>query len=475
MGVAPTFPMVPFDHTTQNLTEAFALETELENSTQTHPATLNHPVTPVQNDGPHTNANDDSRLQDPPAIDTDDEMGTVGAPTQATVDMELDRPNEAEGDSDNSDAEIEPDESNNMDVDIPMTPLCIDMQDHLGQLLKIGIDVHLTYCWPICIDCLEVIPKSDMHGHRRNHHPTPRHSPIQLPHNRDLLSMLAAVGAVDLPFPVPSEPIPRVNIIKVVPAKRCTVGDCLAILADRKRLTEHARKFHQGTVEFRDITAHSIGMFKRYKKFVEILPGDDPGDNIVLADVLAKFDHLRVGLSGETYQTAATRQRSPFLAKTDWDHPIQGVNLSALRPTAHPPTFAAEPDLYLLKGHIRNHFQKIAEELKDLKVSILTLRHLRSAKPRLASAYFMPSKLLIEDAIAKSHPHHFGDPRRWTPSSYATPKDRIPISLSIFTLRSRPPLTDFTKRFVPRHRRRSSTDQSMNSSWPIYDAPAQRR
>jgi hypothetical protein len=115
---------------------------------------------------------------------------------------------------------------------------------------------------------------------------------------------------------------------------------------------------------------------------VEIEPTDHLADNPALADVLTQFNQLRVGLSGDTYQVAASRQRSPFLAKTDWDHPIQGVNLAALRPTAHPPTFVAEPNLYLLKGHFRNHFQKIAEELKDLKVSILTLRHLHSANPR---------------------------------------------------------------------------------------------
>jgi len=180
MGIEDTLPMERFDRATQNLTEAFALETELENSTQTHPTALNHAVTPVRNDRLHTNADEDSGMRDPPAIDTDDEMGTIGAPTQATVDMELDQPDEGDGDSENSDVEFEPDDLNNMDVDLPLAPLCIDKQEHLGQLLKIGIDLHPTYRWPICIDCLEVIPKSDMHGHRRNHHPTPRHSPIQL-------------------------------------------------------------------------------------------------------------------------------------------------------------------------------------------------------------------------------------------------------------------------------------------------------
>jgi hypothetical protein len=160
------------------------------------------------------------------------------------------------------------------------------------------------------------------------------------------------------------------------------VGDCRAILSNRKRLVEHARKCHEGDVHARDITAHPIGTFKGHMKLVEILAADNLAHNPALADVLAKFGQLQVGLSGDTYRVAASRQRSPFLAKTDWDHPIEGVNLSALRPTAHQPKYAVEPNLYLLKGHFRNHFQNIAAELKDLKVSILTLRYLQSANPR---------------------------------------------------------------------------------------------
>jgi hypothetical protein len=166
------------------------------------------------------------------------------------------------------------------------------------------------------------------------------------------------------------------------------VGFCNQVFSSLKRLREHCKANHpdstgRGTPYTR-VKAHPTSLDLVNRRYVEILATKDPlEDNLALSAVLDKFKELNVGRAPATFQRASNaRIRAPFVAKTNWDHPLVDVALAKVRLTAAPPDAKLEPHLVRLKSLTRDYYLSVGETLRELQVSHLTLRHIRSADPK---------------------------------------------------------------------------------------------
>jgi hypothetical protein len=129
------------------------------------------------------------------------------------------------------------------------------------------------------------------------------------------------------------------------------------------------------------VSAQQIGQFCGIREYVEVLPADAPPPGDPLQEIFARYQDLGVGVKGTTYAPAKnTRAKTPFVAKTKWDLPLQGADLSMVRAAASPPNERTEPNLYRLRGLVRRYYHNIATGL-DSGLSTLVLRYIHSADP----------------------------------------------------------------------------------------------
>ena len=128
------------------------------------------------------------------------------------------------------------------------------------------------------------------------------------------------------------------------------------------------------------------GNLQSQRQYVEILPANDPMVNNLtfkLSTVLDEFKELTTGRRPTTFQRATdARIRTPFVAKTNWDHPLVDVELASVRLTVAPPDTKTEAHLVRLKSLIWDYYLMVGEALRELQISHLTLRHIRSADPK---------------------------------------------------------------------------------------------
>jgi hypothetical protein len=276
---------------------------------------------------------------------------------------------------------------NDMDVNLEGGESDYDIPglDRIRSTLRdFGIEVHPQYNWIICIDCGENPTIGSAHSHRRNKHKLPRNSPKKLPTPSTFHALLRELHA-DHPLPAPTHAIERIPNLKCVDAVRCGVEDCPIILANRKRLSEHCFEHHPTVLRnrrpFISVTAHQLGdSFRRNRKYVQIINDVDRRDDSIISDILQKFVELKVGKPPSTYTLANNaRSLTPFLAKTGWHKPLQGVNIPRLQATVLPPNPECEPNFHHLKDIVRQYYMSAGKLIDQL--STLTLRYIRSANP----------------------------------------------------------------------------------------------
>ena len=255
------------------------------------------------------------------------------------------------------------------------------------ELLAHGLDVNPTYRWIICVDCKQRIQFHNTYRHCRSKHPSRSRVTDTFPLRPELERLLVILRADD-PLPPPTTPIPKIPSLCVVDGMRCMVGSCNQVFSEVKRLREHCRLKHPDSTGHRSaytrVKAHPTSLDLVNRRFIEILAQNDPSaNNTALSTILNKFKELTTGRRPTTFQrTTNARIRTPFVAKTNWDHPLVGVELASVRSTVAPPDTKTEAHLVRLKSLIRDYYLMVGEALRELQISHLTLRHIRSADPK---------------------------------------------------------------------------------------------
>jgi hypothetical protein len=257
------------------------------------------------------------------------------------------------------------------------------------ELLVHGIDVNPTHQCIICVNCMQRIQFNNTYSHFRSKHASRSRITDAFPSRPDLERLLVILKADD-PLPPPTTPIPKIPSLCVVDGVRCMVGSCNQVFSEVKRLREHCRLKHPDSTgrhtAYIRVKAHPTSLDLANRRYVEILPAEDPlANNLALSTILNKFKELNIGRPRTTFQRANNaRIRTPFVAKTNWDHPFVDVELAKLRLTVAPPDtkLELEPHLVRLKTLIRDYYLLVGEALRELQVSHLTLRHIRSADPK---------------------------------------------------------------------------------------------
>jgi hypothetical protein len=293
------------------------------------------------------------------------------------------------------------DAGQDMDVDLDLTEVHpTSEQPELvaaahRKLLALGLDVNPTYHWIICVDCQERIQLQNTYGHCRNKHPARSKLTDTFPSRTEFERMLLTLKA-NQPLPPPSCPISQVPSLRVVDGVRCITNSCARVFSELRRLREHCRKEHPELTNRRTpytrVKAHPTSLDRANRRYVEILAAHlPPAENLALSTILNKFTELKIGDPRTTFQRAKNaRIRTPFVAKTNWDHPLVDVELAKVRPTVAPPDPKHEPHLARLKSLVREYYLLVGEGLRELQVSHLTLRYLRTADPKSVAGALFP-------------------------------------------------------------------------------------
>jgi hypothetical protein len=255
-----------------------------------------------------------------------------------------------------------------------------------------GIDVDLDYNRTLCIDCGVGLPPQQIHGHRsRRHCRTRAHHKI-LGTKDEILERLQLLNAFH-PLPFPSTPIRAIDGLTIVNGYRCTVPACtsLKVFSSKRLVRRHCLSDHPEIPPrmecFNVVSAHQIGQFCGIREYVEVLPTHAPAPGDPLEEIFAHYQDLGVGAKSTTYKPAKnTRAKTPFVAKTKWDLPLQDVNLALVRAAASPPNETTEADLYRLRTLVKQYYHNIASHL-DSGLSTLVLRYIHSADPEYVLSF----------------------------------------------------------------------------------------
>jgi hypothetical protein len=202
------------------------------------------------------------------------------------------------------------------------------------------------------------------------------------------LERLLVILKADDPVPPPTTPISQIPSLSVVDGVRCMMGSCNQVFSSLRRLRGHCKTNHTDStghrIVYTRVKAHPTSLDLVNRRYVEILAAKNPlEDNLALSAILNKFKDLNIGRPRATFQHANNaRIRAPFVAKSNWDHPLVDVAIAKVRSTAAPPDAKLEPHLVRLKSLIRDYYLLVGEALRELQVSHLTLRHIRSADPK---------------------------------------------------------------------------------------------
>jgi len=249
-----------------------------------------------------------------------------------------------------------------------------------------GIDVDPRYNRTLCIDCGVCLPPHHIHGHRSRRHCQKRAHYKILGTKDKIVENLRLLNAFH-PHPFPPTPVPAIDGLTILQGYRCGVPACgsLQVFSSKRLLSRHYLNHHPEVPPrkrpFNVVSAHQVGQFCGTREYIEILPPDTPAPGDPLCDIFARYEDLGVGAHSTTYKAAKnTRAKTPFLAKTKWDLPLQGVNLGLVRSAVSPPNEKTEEHLYRLRTLVRQYYHNIAAHL-DSGLSTLVLRYIHSADP----------------------------------------------------------------------------------------------
>jgi hypothetical protein len=250
------------------------------------------------------------------------------------------------------------------------------------KLLNHGIYVDPTYNWIVCIDCGDRFILTDIHGHRRTRHP-PHEMLHKLPDRVELETMLVEVNG-HCPKDPPRHAIPQIQGLNVVDVLRCGIEGCGKIVYDKKALSKHYLGLHPDIPtkqrSYSPAKAHPMSSFRNRRQYVEVLEAKDPANDERLQSVLDRFAELGVGKASSVFQANENhRSRTPFVVATNWDVPLNGVNLKLLRRTVRPPDCRTERRLQQIS---RTYYMHIGDILRSQDIATMTLRYIHSADPQ---------------------------------------------------------------------------------------------
>ncbi|KAH7880194.1 uncharacterized protein C8R40DRAFT_1079401, partial [Lentinula edodes] len=277
----------------------------------------------------------------------------------------------------------EEDETEAMDVDLPLT-VVTPPQAH-SLLAKFNIAVEPVYHLSICTECNKPVPFDHIRQHQWMRHYKGLNLPfeLRLPKKIDILSMLVLLGA-DRPEAVPHEAVPRIQGIETIQGYRCLNEGCSgAVFWKSRSLRRHHTDVHPdvevGNRQSIRVCCQPLSVFRKNLRYVEIIPDPEIKSLALLAIEHSASTCNLLETSQVFNVTSNEREKNAVFAQSRWDELLEGVNITDLRKTISTPASHALTTFERLRSVAREYYEEVSKSISQIPV--LVRRYIASSNP----------------------------------------------------------------------------------------------